>query len=214
MKHVLLFFLIGLCAILAAASFPLYAPDNGLTCVITSSSVSPSITLSDSIHGYVIGNLSATQEPGYSYPGVVSPMPSQDIIIGQALGNSTITAYYNGSIVTNTQGHRIYNVPFSNQIQLAVRLPKISGIMEIVISSASINATKSFSYHLNIMSTTQFIHYEYSVHNQKIPTITYTISDTWATVFMVLMIAFGAMFLTMYVRPLQWRNTPTKGDHK
>lgn len=175
--------------------------------------VTTSFNYSQSIHAYAIGNLTATQEPGYSYSGQTSPMPSQIIIVVQAIGNSTVSAYYNDTLLSTQSGLRIFNVPFQTPgTNFSVTLPTVQSTLSIVVSNAQSNTSMTFSYKLNVLSVTQFIHYEYAVHNQPLPNIAFSVGSFWASLVLLATVMTSCIFGTLYFIPLIWRNKKNKGD--
>ena len=173
-----------------------------------------SLNLTQTIHAYAVGNLTATQEPGYTYAGLTSPMPSNIIIIAQAPGNATVSVYYNDTILTDSSGQRIYNTPFTGQISISANLPTTESDLVITVSSAALNLSATFTYKLNVLSVTQFIQYEYNVHNVQYPGITYTLATYWANIVEVVIVIVASIFIVMYIVPLRWRNRKfKKGDN-
>ena len=183
------------------------------TTIAVPDAVTTSFNYSQSIHAYAIGNLTATQEPGYSYSGQTSPMPSQIIIVVQAIGNSTVSAYYNDTLLSTQSGLRIFNVPFQTPgTNFSVTLPTVQSTLYIVVSNAQSNTSMTFSYKLNVLSVTQFIHYEYAVHNQPLPNIAFSVGSFWASLVLLATVMTSCIFGTLYFIPLIWRNKKNKGD--
>lgn len=165
------------------------------------------------LFAYAVGNFKDTSVPGYSYSGITSPMPSKIIIEVRSVGNSSMTAEYNGTLLSNGS-RQLYDMPFKNTTSQNVTLPETEGTLIITVMSQTLGITHIFSYKLNVMSSTNFINYEFKITHQKGLVVNFNEASTWGYILLSLASVAFALFMGLWLIPVRWRNKDAAGYQK
>ena len=160
------------------------------------------VNYSEAMIAYVIGNIQSTQEPGYSYPNINSPMPDHIILEVYSPGNSSVSAYFAGYPLYNGSA-TIIDLQFSGHVQIYSVISQLDANMSITVSSGYANLSRTFEYRLNVMGEQEFISYENLLHpHTALPNINVGVVGLFAGAIYVALLAMGSAFVFLWTIPM------------